>query len=119
MQSIEEVEAFLQRALREDARNRLVDTGEAWSMMRRDGKAAPDGPDFRVTLDADLAEYGFAVLDGALTLRSLDRRSSLARDGFGKSGRVFEALVRNGNPTDPKRGFHRVVAAASFHLGGY
>lgn len=119
MQSIEEVQAFLQRALREDARSRLTDTGEAWSIMRRDGQTAPDGPDFRATLDVDLAEYGFAVLDGALAMRSLDRRSPLARDGFGKSGRVFEALVKNGDPTDSKRGFQRVVAAASFHLGGY
>ena len=78
-----------------------------------------DAPAFREALDADLAEYGFALLDAGLALNSLENGHVMARKAFEKSGRVFENLVRNGAPTDPQRGFHRVMAAAAYHLGSY
>ena len=119
METIEELVDFLQRALNGGARGRVVDTGEAWSIMRRKGTVLLGAPEFRRTLDADLAEYGFALLDAGLALNTLERGHTLARRAFATSGRVFENLVRNGDPTDPQRGFHRVMAAASYHLGSY
>ncbi len=43
----------------------------------------------------------------------------MARRAFFTAGRTFENLVRNGDPGDPERGFLRVMAAASYHLGSY
>lgn len=119
METVEEISNFLQHALGDGARERVVATGEAWSIVRQEGVHPEDAPAFRDTLDADLAEYGFALLDAGLTLNSLDSGHALARRAFAMSGKVFEILVRNGDPTDPQRGFHRVVAAASYHLGSY
>ena len=36
-----------------------------------------------------------------------------------KAGNAFEALVRNGLPLAPQRGFWRVMGAASYYLAGY
>ena len=119
METVEELVGFLERALAGDARRRIVDTGEAWSIVRHDGIIPTDAPAFRATLESDLAEYGFALLDAGLALNALERGHPKARKAFFTSGKVFEALVRNGDPTDPRRGFHRVVAAAAYHLGSY
>ena len=119
METVEELVDFLERALDGRARGRVVDTGEAWSIVRRAGVIPDDAPDFRQTLDADLAEYGFALLDAGLALNTLERGHALARRAFETSGRTFENLVRNGDPDDPQRGFHRVMAAAAYHLGSY
>ena len=119
METVEELVGFLERALVGDARRRIVDTGEAWSIVRHDGIIPADAPAFRATLESDLAEYGFALLDAGLALNALERGHPKARKAFFTSGKVFEALVRNGDPTDPRRGFHRVVAAAAYHLGSY
>ena len=119
LDTIEDLVAFLQRALDSDARGRVVDTGEAWSIVRRKGLLPVDAPRFRPTLDADLAEYGFALLDAGLALNDLARGHHVARRAFVTAGRAFENLVRNGDPSDPERGFLRVMAAASYHLGSY
>lgn len=119
MDRIEELLDFLQSALDNDARGRVVDTGEAWSLIRRKGVIPADAPRFRRTLDADLAEYGFALLDTGLALNELERGHRVARRAFFTAGRTFENLVRNGDPGDPERGFLRVMAAAAYHLGSY
>lgn len=119
MRSIDEIEAFLEAALANDARGRLVDRGEARAMVRRQGVLPDDAPALGITLDADLADYGFSILDGALELRNLNRSHHLLRNAFEISGRVFESLVKHGDPETPERGFHRIIAAASFHLAGY
>ena len=119
METVEELVEFLERALNSQAREHVVDTGEAWSIMRREGELPVDAPEFRRTLDTDLEEYGFALLDAGLALNDLERGHDLARRAFSTSGKVFETLVRNGDPGDAQRGFHRVLAAASYHLGSY
>ena len=119
MDTIDDLVEFLEHALGSDARGRLVDTGEAWSIVRREGVVPTYGPSFRPTLDADLAEYGFALLDAGLALNDLARGHHMARRAFVTAGRTFESLVRNGAPDDPERGFLRVMAAASYHLGSY
>lgn len=119
METIEELVNFLDRALAVGARNRVLDTGEAWSIMRQDGVLPGDAPRFRETLDADLAEYGFTLLDASLALKELEPRHATVRKALWISGRTFESLVRNGDPSDPRRGFHRVIAAAAYHLGSY
>ena len=119
METVEELVDFLDRALAVGARGHVADKGEAWSIMRRDGVLPADAPRFPETLDADLAEYGFVLLDAGLALSELVPQHRKARRALWKSGRTFENLVRNGDPSDPRRGFHRVMAAAAYHLGSY
>lgn len=119
MRTIEEAEAYLRRAVDTDVRGRLVARGMARAMMRRNGTLADDAPSFSQTLDTDLAEFGFAVLDAALELKALNGSLELIRDGLSLSGQVFESLVKNGQHDRSYRGFYRVISAASYHLAGY
>lgn len=119
MRSIEEIEQLLEKALQPEARGRLIARGEARAIIRRAGELPLDAPQFAVSIDADLAEHGFAILDAALELRELDRQHPLLKGAFRTAGSIFESLVRNGNSNRTERGFYRTVAAAAFHLASY
>ena len=119
MRSIEEIEQLLEIALQPEARGRLIARGEARAIIRRAGELPLDAPQFAVSIDADLAEHGFAILDAALELRELDRQNPILKNAFRTAGSIFESLVRNGNSNSTERGFYRTVAAAAFHLASY
>ena len=88
-------------------------------MIRRNGRLPVDAPVFAQFIDEDLADYGFSLLDAGLELRAQDRGHTHVRSTFRLAGRVFEALVKHGDPDSPERGFHRIIAAASYHIAGY
>lgn len=119
MRSIEEIEALLGEALEGSARGQLVARGEARAIIRRSGVLPADAPQFAVTIEADLADHGFSVLDAALELRALDRDHRLLKPAFRTAAKITEALVRNGDPAQTDRGFLRTIAGASYHLGSY
>ena len=119
METVEELQAFLSSATRENIRRRLLDRGEARATIRRAGELPADAPALGETLDSDLFEYGLSVLRASLALRERDGESGVWRDGFLRAGNAFEALVRNGSPLTPQRGFWRVMGGASYHLAGY
>ena len=119
MRSIEEIELLLEKALQPEARGKLIARGEARAIIRRAGELPLDAPQFAVSIDADLADHGFAILDAALELRELDRQHHLLKDAFRATGSIFESLVRNGNSNRADRGFYRTVAAAAYHLASY
>ena len=118
MRSIEEIEAFLVLALSNDG-TRLLSRGEARSLMRSAGVLPQGAPSFGGAIDVDLSEYGFALLDAALELRTLDASHAQLMPTLLRVGRTFEAIVKNGDPQSPARGFFRLLAAASYHLAGY
>ncbi len=119
MRSIEEIEELLNEALVGNARGSLVARGEARAIIRREGILPQDAPPFATTIEADLADHGFAVLDAALELRALDREHALLRPSFLTAGKIFESIVRNGDPSREDRGFLRIIAGASYHLASY
>ena len=119
MRTIDEVTRFLEEALRDGVRNRLVARGEARSMMRRRGAMPDDAPVFARAIDTDLAEFGFATLDAALELKALEVNQELQLRGFELAARVFDALVKNGDPRQLERGFYRVISGAAYHLASY
>lgn len=119
METVEELQAFVGRATRENVRGRLLDRGEARAIIRRNGQLPDGAPPLGETLDTDLAEYGFSLLRACLTLRERQANAGAWRPGFLKAGNAFEALVRNGSQETPQRGFWRVMGAASYHLAGY
>lgn len=119
METIDELQTFIGRATRDNVRGRLLSRGEARAIIRRAGQLPDDAPALGETLDTDLSEYGFSVLRACLTLREQGGDAGVWRAGFLKAGSAFEALVRNGSPQMPQRGFWRIMGSASYHLAGY
>jgi DEAD/DEAH box helicase len=105
-------------------RGRLLSRGQAQSMIRRAGVLPQDAPQFSPFLDADLLNYGYAMLSTSLDLIEAaegDDRSAqitLAREGFIQSSFALEAATRNAAPAEDVA-FHGVIAGAASHLGGY
>lgn len=119
METVEELQEFVGAVAQSNVRGRLLDRGEARAIIRRDGQLPEDAPPLGETLDIDLSEYGFSLLRACLVLREQGGNPTIWRAGFRKAGNAFEALVRNGSPQTPQRGFWRVMGGASYHLAGY
>ena len=119
METIEELREFLDAATGRNIRRRLLDRGEARAIIRREGQLPEDAPPLGETLDTDLSELGFSLLRASLALREMEGEPVIWRNGFVNAGNAFEALVRNGSPNTPQRGFWRLMGSASYHLAGY
>ncbi|WP_425624355.1 DEAD/DEAH box helicase [Agrobacterium radiobacter] len=119
METIDELTVFLTRATADGILGRLLDRGAAWSLMRQEGVLSDNAPPLGDTIETDLAEHGFALLRGAMALRSQAGSSEVIGKAFERAANAFEALVRNGDPQAPDRGFRRTIAAAAYHLAGY
>lgn len=119
METVDQLQTFLQSATRWNVRGRLLDRGEARAIVRRNGQLPLDAPEFGDSLDTDLSEYGLSVLRASLALREQQGENAIWRNGFLFAGRAFESLVRNGSPRDSERGVWRVMGGASYHLAGY
>jgi len=110
-------------------RSRLLARGQAQSMIRRGG-VLPDGsPEFSTYLDADLLNYGYALLvDGLEVLEGIEAtggdedvstsQAEVARLALIQGSYALEAAIRNAADT-PDQMFHRLIAGAASHLGGY
>lgn len=119
METIDELTAFLATATTDGILGRLLYRGAAWSLMRVEGVLPPNAPPLGATIETDLAEHGFALLRGAMALRAQAGASELTSKAFERAANAFEALVRNGDPQAPDRGFRRMIAAAAYHLAGF
>lgn len=119
METIDELSTFLTTATVDGILGRLLYRGAAWSLMREDGVLPPNAPPLGATIETDLAEHGFALLRGAMALRAQAGSSDLTSKAFERAANAFEALVRNGDPESPDRGFRRTIAAAAYHLAGF
>jgi superfamily II DNA/RNA helicase len=94
-------------------------------MIRRAGVLPVDAPAFSPYLDADLLNYGYALLSSSFgLLEAADAEGDnlggqrLAREGFIQSSYALEAATRNASPAE-ELPFHTVVAGAASHLGGF
>ncbi|MEQ9316988.1 MAG: DEAD/DEAH box helicase [Henriciella sp.] len=119
METIDELTAFLATATADGILGRLLYRGTAWSLMREEGVLPANAPPLGATIETDLAEHGFALLRAAMALRAQDGASELTSKAFERAANAFEALVRNGDPEAPNRGFRRTIAAAAYHLAGF
>lgn len=119
MEKIDELTAFLEKATVDGILGRLLDRGAAWSLMREAGVLPKNAPPLGATIETDLAEHGFALLRGAMALRAQAGSSALTGRAFERAANAFEALIRNGAPHAPDRGFLRTIAAAAYHLAGF
>lgn len=119
METTDELTTFLTTAIGDSVLTRLLYRGAAWSLMREDGVLPPNAPPLGATIETDLAEHGFAMLRSAMALRAQTGTSELTSRAFERAANAFEALVRNGDPAAPERGFRRTIAAAAYHLAGF
>ncbi|SDL34216.1 Helicase conserved C-terminal domain-containing protein [Microbacterium azadirachtae] len=87
-------------------------------MIWRDGALPEDAPPFDALLSHDLLAYGYALLEHGLELSDLEGPTDVSRQAFENAAAAIESVIARGEAT-AELGFHRVVAAASFHLARY
>jgi superfamily II DNA/RNA helicase len=117
--TIEEIEQSIREAITPGFRNRLLERGLARSMIWIDGELPEGSPMFAEKLSYDLLSYGYSLLSLAIRLRDLGGNEDLCRAAFEKSATAITDVIHNGNPEDPEKGFHKVLASSAFHLGRY
>jgi hypothetical protein len=109
----------LEAAVAPGVRGRLLDKGLARGLIWRDGALPEGAPEFADSLSEDLLDYAHTVVALALRLRALGAPNPrLLERAFLVAGEAIEAVVHRGEDRRD-RGFHRVTAAVSFHLGRY
>ena len=116
--SVEEIEREIEEATKAGFRGRLLAQGQARSLIWREGILPPDAPGFSVQLSYDLLSYGYGLLGHGLRLLEEGGDSDLACRAFEFSADALESVVTNGADS-PDRDFHRFMAAAGYHLGGF
>ncbi|MGW3541283.1 DEAD/DEAH box helicase [Nocardia niigatensis] len=112
------IESIIREAISPGFRRRLLARGEARGMIWRDGELPADAPAVDPLLSYDLLSYGYALLGNGIRLLEADGDRGLGRQAFENAAIAIEAVIARG-AHDDDRGFHRVVAAAAYHLGLY
>lgn len=115
---VDELKRAIRQATTPGFRRRLLARGEARGMIWRDGITPEGGQQFDPSLTDDLLGYGYALLEHGLELTDLDGSEDTARLAFRSAATAIESVIAHG-PEHPERGFHRVVAAAAFHLARF
>lgn len=87
-------------------------------MIWRDGVLPEDAPAFDPLLSYDLLSYGYSLLSLGLRLVEASGSRTLAQRAFEGAATAIESVIARG-ATSRERGFHRVVAAAAYHLASF
>lgn len=117
-ETAEDIEAAIGEATTPGFREQLLARGEARSMIWRDGVLPEDAPAFDQSLSYELLSYGYSLLGLGLRLVEANGSQSLAQRAFEGAATAIESVIARG-PNSRDRGFHRVVAAAAYHLGSF
>lgn len=116
--STDELEASINAAVAPGFREKLLARGQSRAMIWRDGQLPPDAPVYSQVLSYDLLAYGYSLLSHGLRLVDGQGNEETARVAFEHAGEALEAVAAKGTIT-PERDFHRLIAAASYHLGRF
>ena len=117
--TIEELESDITEATSPGFRGRLLDRGQARSMIWKDGVLPPDAPGFSTELSYDLMSYGYSLISMGLRLREMGGNPEIYRAAFSKAASSIEDVIYKGDPDDVAHGFHNVLAASAYHLARY
>lgn len=117
-ETVEDIEAAIAEATTPGFREQLLARGEARSMIWRDGVLPEDAPAFDQSLSYELLSYGYSLLGSGLRLVEASGSQSLVQRAFEGAATAIESVIARG-PNSRERGFHRVVAAAAYHLGSF
>ncbi|MFA6270882.1 MAG: DEAD/DEAH box helicase, partial [Candidatus Paceibacterota bacterium] len=99
-------------------RDDLLAKGQARSMIWRDGALPPNTPLFSTFLSYDLLAYAYTLLMQGLRLLDQGEESEIAQSAFENAASAIEAVVTRGQVNN-ERDFHRLTAAACYHLAHY
>jgi superfamily II DNA/RNA helicase len=116
--TLEELRVSISTAIAPGFRAQLLARGQSRAMIWRGGVLPPDSPEFSPGLSSDLLSFAYTLLAQNLRFVELDGEVELSRAGFEAVAEALEAVVAKG-AHDEERDFHRLVAAAAFHLGGF
>jgi hypothetical protein len=117
--TVEELEASITQAVAAGFRGRLLDRGEARSMIWRDGRLPDGSPPFAATLSYDLYSYAYSLLGMGLRLREGEGNQDIARAAFEHAAMSLESILIKGEQNDDARSFHYVIAGAAYHLARF
>jgi hypothetical protein len=100
-------------------RDKLIARGLARGLIWRDGALPADAPQFSPDLSTNLLDHGFLLLSASLRFRELGGDRETIDRGLYASAESLESAARHESASDAHRGFHLVMAAAAFHIGGF
>jgi len=116
--TVEQLRVSIGAAVQPGYRGRLLARGQARAMIWHDGVLPPDTPQFSPELSDDLLSYGYGLLAQTLRFVELGGELELSRIAYEVAAEALEAVVAQG-VRDEERDFHRLVAAAAYHLGRF
>ncbi|WP_373991420.1 DEAD/DEAH box helicase [Duganella sp. BuS-21] len=116
--TLEDLRANIEAAIEPGFRHKLMARGQSRAMIWRDGVLPQGAPNFSLGLSEDLLSYGYSLLSHALRYAELGGEPALVRHGYEVAAEALEAVTAKGEH-DSERDFHRLVAAAAYHLGRY
>ncbi|UAY53206.1 DEAD/DEAH box helicase [Ferruginibacter albus] len=120
LETLNDIEAFLNKVLDDPKRANLQSRAVAWSSMRNNGKLNDDAPAALIhEIETDLAEHGFSLLRASLACKELGGNSEIFRIGFERAGNCFEALTSNSGNEFIEGDFYRIIAACCYHIASY
>lgn len=117
--TIEELELDIGQAISPGFRGRLLDRGQARSMIWKDGVLPPNAPGFSPELSYDLLSYGYSLFGMGLRLREMGGNPEIYQEAFSKAANSIEDVIYKGDHDDVAHGFHNVLAASAYHLARY
>lgn len=116
--TLDELRINIEAAVVPGYRARLLARGQARGMIWREGVLPEESPNFGAELSDELLSYGYSLLLHGLRYTDLGGDAATARKAFEIAAEALEAVVARG-PAGAERGFHRLVAAAAYHLGRF
>jgi superfamily II DNA/RNA helicase/ribosomal protein L20 len=114
----EDIVELIREAIKPGFRENLLARGQARSMIWRDGSLPPDAPPFSSLLSYDLLAYAYSLMGQGLRLLDLGVETEIARAAFENAASAIEAVITRGQGNN-ERDFHRLIAAACYHLSRY
>lgn len=116
--TLQELEANIKSAIEPGFRDELLARGQSRAMIWRKGDLPEGAPVYSSSLSESLLSFGYALLSHSLRYVDLKGDLAIARRGFEVAGEAIEAVVAKG-AIDDQRDFHRLMAAAAYHLGRF
>lgn len=120
MERLSKFEKQITEMLDRQFRGRLLERGLARSMIWQDGELPEGAPHFSDSLSYNLLSYGFGLLSLAIQYKELNGKDRvLLNRAFERAGDAVTYVIDNGDPENYEKGFHRIIASASYHLAYY
>ena len=116
--SLQELRANIDAAVAPGFRAKMLARGQARAMIWRQGRLPESAPDFSPDLSGDLLSYGYSLLLHGLRYADLGGEPERSQVAYEVAAEALEAVVAKGGH-DAERDFHRLVAAAAYHLGRF